>query len=293
MSDNSSKKNRSWLKQIKDRILGSKQQSIPTSTLPKTNLELEVLETRQVPAVLTVNSVADNVTADDGFVTLREAITAANNDGLTDLGEQAAGADTIVFDSNVFNTPQTIQLNSGQLGISSELTISGTGADQLTVDAQGNSRVLQVSGSGDAIISGLTITGGSANSGGGINNSGDLVLEEVIVTGNSASPNSLSTGGGGIHTQNGSLIVRDSIVTGNNFSSFTAITGGGGINVRSGTALIEGSTISNNNVSGNSRYGAGISVLGRWNSHHQWIYYLRQYGWKRCGSFHSGNFDHH
>lgn len=47
-------------------------------------------------AVLTVNSTADATTPANGFVTLHEAILAAENGG-TDLGEVGSGADRIVF----------------------------------------------------------------------------------------------------------------------------------------------------------------------------------------------------
>src|SRR5512134_2924808 len=52
-------------------------------------------------ATLTVNSGADDTTAMDGLVTLREAILAAESDGTTDLGETGSGADTIVFDPSL------------------------------------------------------------------------------------------------------------------------------------------------------------------------------------------------
>lgn len=51
----------------------------------------KALEDRCVPATLLVNSLLDNVTAGDGLVTLREAITAANNDAGTDLGQTGSG----------------------------------------------------------------------------------------------------------------------------------------------------------------------------------------------------------
>ena len=51
----------------------------------------ERLETRALLSAITVNSLADNLTAGDGLVTLREAIAAANADTTTDLGETASG----------------------------------------------------------------------------------------------------------------------------------------------------------------------------------------------------------
>ena len=54
---------------------------------------VEVLEDRHLLAVLTVNSLVDNVIAGDGVVTLREAIIAANADTATDTGEEGNGAE--------------------------------------------------------------------------------------------------------------------------------------------------------------------------------------------------------
>ena len=92
---------------------------------------VELLEDRRVLATLMVNSAEDPGVGSDGLVTLREALAAANSDGTTDLMESASGADTIVFDPNVFALSRTIQLASGQLSINSDLSINGPGADLL------------------------------------------------------------------------------------------------------------------------------------------------------------------
>ena len=66
---------------------------------------LLALEDRRLLSTFTVTS-----TLDDGSAgTLRYAIGQANS---------TAGADTIDFDSSVFNTPQTITLNGTQLELS-------------------------------------------------------------------------------------------------------------------------------------------------------------------------------
>src|ERR1051326_5904563 len=46
-------------------------------------------------ATLTVNSLGDDATPANGFVTLREAIPAANTDTATDLGQTGSGPDTV------------------------------------------------------------------------------------------------------------------------------------------------------------------------------------------------------
>jgi CSLREA domain-containing protein len=62
---------------------------------------LEALEDRAVPAVLTVNSPADDVDDLDGSLTLREAVQLAN---------QNPDPDAITFDPAAFATAQTITL---------------------------------------------------------------------------------------------------------------------------------------------------------------------------------------
>ena len=79
-------------------------------------------------ATFTVNSILDNTTA-DGFTTLREAIEAAN---------ATPEADSIVFDPTVFTGVQTITLTLGQLRVTEDLTITGTGQSNLIIDADGN-----------------------------------------------------------------------------------------------------------------------------------------------------------
>ena len=83
------------------------------------------LEPRVLLTVLTVNSLADDTTAGDGLVTLREAIGAANTDTATDLGQAGAGVDEIVFAPGLAGT---IFLTGGEIGITSGLSIKGNGA---------------------------------------------------------------------------------------------------------------------------------------------------------------------
>src|SRR5437016_2816493 len=76
----------------------------------------ELLEDRRMLTTLTVNSALDNVTPNDGFVTLREAIIAANTDTATDLGQTGSGTDHIKFAASLSGA--TIPLsNLGELKI--------------------------------------------------------------------------------------------------------------------------------------------------------------------------------
>src|SRR5262245_32934408 len=109
---------------------------------------LEVLEDRWVPSIV-VNNPTDTFVA--GQIDLRDAIAQANASG---------GDQTITFDSTVFNTPQTITLDFGQLELSDTTgteTITGPAAG-VTVSGGGLSRVFQVDRLVTASISGLTIS---------------------------------------------------------------------------------------------------------------------------------------
>ncbi|MDR9404951.1 MAG: hypothetical protein RI580_16100, partial [Halothece sp. Uz-M2-17] len=103
-------------------------------------------------ATLTVSNTSDN-----GAGSLRQAIIDANS---------ASGADIINFDGSL--SGGTITLTSGQLEITDDLTINGLGEDQLTIDADGNSRVFNIDGSGTVAVTleGLTITGGKTTDNG-------------------------------------------------------------------------------------------------------------------------------
>src|SRR5712692_7931385 len=90
---------------------------------------LEVLEGRTLPSTFTVLNLADS-----GDGSLRAAIAAA---------EANPGPDAIQFANGVKGT---ITLTSGQLNITSDLTINAPGADKLTVSGNDSSRIFKVVG---------------------------------------------------------------------------------------------------------------------------------------------------
>jgi len=210
-----------------------------------------------------VNSLAD-VVADDGVVTLREAIEAANtNTAVTAdvLPGSAIEVDIVTFDQTALQAeagagnPLAITLGGTHLEVADDLDIQGLGADVLTIDAAGASRVMLID-DGSAVtmktvtLSGLTVTGGYiAGNGGGLNNSESLTLSEVTVEGNRAVYIDHCGGGGIFNT--GDLRIIKSTVSDNSVDY-----GGGGI-INYGTLHIAESTISNNRVVLNGSYAGG------------------------------------
>ncbi len=102
----------------------------------------------------------------------------------------AAAGDTIVF---ALPAPSTINLSGGQIVLDKNLTITGPGADRLTLKGVAGSRIFRVSASVVANLSGFTITGGSLPPypGGGIYcDRSTLYLTACVVKGNQAASGS-------------------------------------------------------------------------------------------------------
>ena len=188
------------------------------------------LQADQLPACKGVNTVVAN-----------------NNDGglgsLRDIVASVCVGSTVTFAPSVRGS---ISLTAGQIIIDRNLTITGPGANVLTVErdsASPSARIFNIAASRNVTISGLTISNGTAPSdrGGGILNSGTLTLINDTVSQNSA----IGGNGGGIYTS-GTLTVTGSTVSGNKIDSSTAGSGGGIFNF--GAAV----TITNSTISGNS-----------------------------------------
>ena len=163
-------------------------------------------------------SIADLI-ANPGYdgISLREAITAANANPDANVIEFAPGIDKILVTS--------------ELEISSSVTIEGPGADLLSIDGQGQTRVFHVTSGGSATLRGLTISGGN-------------------VTGN----------GGGLLAENANVEINDSA-----FDNNQATAKGGGLyftTTQGSTLLVSGSTFSRNRSSGNRGTGLGIDSYG-------------------------------
>ena len=218
-------------------------------------------------ASLVVNTTSDAVNTAPGVNTLRLAIFYANS--------FTTGSPTIIFDSQVFSTPQTITLAGTQLELSDKTgteTITGPAAG-VTVSGGGNSRVFQVDANVTASISGLTITGGkttgrggglyndggkvtltnctisgnSAGDGGGLDNLGTITLTNVTLSGNSA-----SSSGGGLYSK-GTATLTNCTVSGN----FAAAKGGGVVGY-GGSMMLTNCTLFGNSVGQSPGFGGGL-----------------------------------
>ncbi|MEH2042837.1 DUF4347 domain-containing protein [Nostoc sp.] len=221
-----------------------------------------------VLATFTVNNTkdADDGDRNNGITTLREAINLAN---------ATAGDDAIAF-GGVFTdtTPDTITLTSGQLTITDDVTILGTGTSKLTVSGKNTSTVFEISGLGTVVnINGLAIASGSIK----INRTSILSLAKSSVSGNTAGSGISNSGilslantsvfsntQGGIYN-GGILSLTNSSVYANTGGSkiYNGNTGGGGIFNDASSGKTGILSLINSSVSSNTaNSGAGIYNQG-------------------------------
>lgn len=173
--------------------------------------------------------------ADAGPGSLRAAIDAANAE---------PGMALIEFAPSLQGR---IDLTGTALVIVDSVAIMGPGAERLTVDG-GNQRPVFWTGQRDndhraeIFIAGLTISGGSAPSGGGISSYySNLTLADCVIRDNNTS-NALSEKyGGGVYQYEGSLHIDRCLIRGNSAGSF-----GGGVAVQDGTLTVQDSKIDSN-----------------------------------------------
>jgi CSLREA domain-containing protein len=198
----------------------------------------------------------------DGDCSLREAVIAAN---------AAAGHSTITvpagtYTLSIVGTGEEAAAN-GDLDITDDLTITGAGAGSTIIDGNGavtGERVIQVDplrdgiriemssvaiqngndyngggidivGAATATLTNVTISGNTADWGGGIDNRGTATLTNVTISGNTAGElgGGIRVGGSGVVT------LTDSTISGN-----TAQGGGGMLNWN--TATLTNVTVSDN-----------------------------------------------
>ena len=172
-------------------------------------------------------------TNDSGAGSLREAITNANANAEADVINLPAG---------------TYTLTSGELEITSEVTITGADAGSTIIDGNGDSRVFHLTNNtANLTLTDLTVQGGdTTDRGGGIfvhDVSAQLTATRVVVTGNIAGD------GAGIYNS-GTITLTDVEVSNNGYAGTFE---GGGIYNRK-EATLNGVTLSGNR----SDLGGGI-----------------------------------
>ncbi|MGI5830928.1 MAG: choice-of-anchor Q domain-containing protein [Thermoguttaceae bacterium] len=195
------------------------------------------------PESLVVTTLDDTI-VDDGDLSLREAILFALD------------RTTILFDESLAGG--VITLGEGEIQVNRAIRVDASAIGGITIDAQGLSRVLEVTGS--ATLVGLTVTGGAETTrGAGIYNTGNVTLIDCVLRENIASEHAHHlVGGGAIYNDTGATAsLIDCELTGNkgNF-------GGAIYNV--GTLLLDRTMISGSAAwqwNGGAIYNRG-TVLG-------------------------------
>jgi hypothetical protein len=195
---------------------------------------LEALETRNLLSTLTVTNLSDTGVSGDG--SLRGEIAAA------------AKGDQIVFARSLVGQTITLNAANGPLLLDKDLTISGPGADKLTISGNDATQVFSIASGTSDTIKGLTIADGNADrlfaGGGGILNNGTLTLDDSTLSGNHA--DGFVMGGGGI-ANNGQLTIDHSTLSGNHADG--GFFGGGGI-ANYGQLTIDHSAVFGNHADG-------------------------------------------
>lgn len=191
-------------------------------------------------------------TSDDGAGSLRQAIGDA---------DENSGDDTIIFDQSVFSTAQTITLNSGALfvGGNGTLTISGPGANLLTISGGNSSGIFDVGGA-DLTLNDLKLANGNGENGGAISAfGGNLKINRC------AFYNNVAQNGGAIDAFSTDLTVTQSTFFGNQAQAQDGSIGGaislfafeGGT-----TTIITNSTFNQNTASRGGAIYKGFPIFG-------------------------------
>ncbi|MFN7955100.1 MAG: right-handed parallel beta-helix repeat-containing protein [bacterium] len=249
----------------------------------KTNLRRHLTLATALSAALSLASLAAattitvTATTDDlnlgpnGNCTLREAIVAANTNAAVDAcpaGQPSPTVDLIslppgTYDLSIAGLYEDAGL-TGDLDITDDLQLKGSGASITTVDAHAVDRVFHIRWNGTTVISDMTIRGGNPLTahGGGIyveSNGKTALLRDVI---RNNVPGLFGEAGGVYQYQAGFLEIRDTTIRDNTASYSPAAS-------FYGNALLVNSTVSGNTaVSISPGYGAFAAVSVPYNTGH-------------------------
>ncbi len=210
------------------------------------------LESRVLPAVIVVTSLADDNVV-DGSVTLREAIQAANLNISVDGSNAGDGADKIVFAPGLGGR---IDMLLGQFVITESVAIQGNEVLGIEVAGGRKSRIFDVRSTVQNVtFADLTISYGKAvksdPDGSGIRSmaSGSLSLTDCTLYENRGEGN-----GGAIYSSSGRVVISQSTLFGN-----SATNRGGAVFSETGPVQVSQSTISRNSATSNC---GGICLFG-------------------------------
>ncbi len=239
-------------------------------------LSLEVLEDRYMLATITVTSLADNLT-DNGLVTLREAIRAAELNVSVDGSTAGSGADTIQFAPGLSGTIDLATVGDTGTGpsallVTSQITIRGN-ANGITIArgaAAPEMRLFRVAPAGNLTLESIMLTNGVAlgadgaaagvegemGRGGAIFNQGTLeVVASTLYNNQAIGGNATGAAGGqgiggAIANDDGTVTIKNSTLSGNSATSGTGNSAtssfGGGVHTLNGLLKIYNSTVTAN-----------------------------------------------
>ncbi len=201
-----------------------KQSRLTRSSRPR----LEPLEDRQLPSTCHVTRLSDSGIGKGFRGDLRYCINKVNTEPEPDAID--------------FTVTGTINLTSALPNLASDVEIQGPGSDSLSIrrHTSDDYRIFTIGG-GTVLISGLKMSNGQAEVGGGIYNQATLTLENVIVDSNI----STSGVGGGIYNA-GVLTVSGSLVRRNRAASHSVGLGGGVFNESGAIAILSDSSVVSN-----------------------------------------------
>ena len=206
----------------------------------------------------------DDVSADDGVCSMREALAAARDEVASGAlsGECAAGSGR-----DIVVVPAGTYVLTGQLAVDSEVDVEGAGMDATVFDADALGRVFDVSA--DSSFDGLTLQNGSLTNedGGGMQIVGATVtITDTLLTGHTviSSSTSVYPRGGAISADTATLTLtgvdfRDNTIDGNALRW----TEGGGLYAADSTVDIAFLTMEDHDctsTSGRGSEGCGIFV---------------------------------
>ncbi len=216
------------------------------SATPK--VDYSPLEPRLALTTFVVNTISDANLPNDGLVSLREAINAANNNAA--FGDAPAGSvngDRIWFDPAIANS--TIRL-TGKLTITDDVFIQG-GTNNITIDGNGLTGLFENYSSERVGFSRLTFANGRGIEGGAILSVGNPAFgmgTTLVVDSSFTNNEALGDGGGAIHHSNGFLYIIDTDFSNNQATGDPG--SGGAIYMASGSTYINGGSMTSNSANG-------------------------------------------